>query len=88
MGPKGSLLLNELKQKFMKTWECRNQGELNEFLRMRIQQDQKNRQLMIDQEKYLEAVLKCFDVSGKGANTPLVAGFEFKAYTSQVSPEF
>jgi hypothetical protein len=25
MGPKGSLLLNELKQKFMKTWECRDQ---------------------------------------------------------------
>jgi hypothetical protein len=43
---------------------------------------------MIDQEKYLDAVLKHFDVSGKGADTPLVAGFKFKAYTSQVSPEF
>jgi hypothetical protein len=88
MGPKGSLLLNKLKQKFMKTWECCNQGELNEFLGMCIQQDQKNCQLMINQEKYLDAVLKRFDVSGKGANTPLVAGFKFEAYTSQVSPEF
>jgi hypothetical protein len=42
IGLKGSLLLNELKQKFMKTWECRDQGELNEFLRMRIQRDRKN----------------------------------------------
>jgi hypothetical protein len=87
MGPKGSLLLNELKQKFMKTWECHNQGELDEFLGMHIQQDQKNCQLYIDQEKYLEVVLKCFDVSGKSANTPLVVGFEFEAYTGQVSPQ-
>jgi hypothetical protein len=55
---------------------------------MRIQQDRKNHQLMINQEKYLEAVLKCFDVSGKSADTLLVVGFEFEAYTSQVSPEF
>jgi hypothetical protein len=37
MGPKGSLLLNKLKQKFMTAWECCDQGELNEFLRMHIQ---------------------------------------------------
>ena len=32
MGTKGSLLLNELKQKFMARWECCNLGETIEFL--------------------------------------------------------
>jgi len=32
MSTKGSLLLNELKQKFMARWECRDLGETTEFL--------------------------------------------------------
>ena len=39
MGTKNSPLLNELKRKFMKTWECRDQGKLSEFLDMRITRD-------------------------------------------------
>ena len=32
MSTKGSLLLNELKQKFMARWECHDLGETAEFL--------------------------------------------------------
>ena len=88
MGKKNSLLLTELKQKFMKTWECRDQGQLSEFLGMRITRDRKKRKLFIDQEKYLTTVLKRFDVPKRKAMTPLPAGFEFEPYTGKVNPEF
>jgi len=39
---KGSLLLNELKQKFMARWECHDLGETTEFLGMHISHDCKN----------------------------------------------
>ena len=39
MGTKGSLLLNELKQKFMARWECRDLGETTEFLDIHISCD-------------------------------------------------
>jgi len=42
MGTKGSLLLNELKQKFMVRWKCRDLGETIEFLGMHISHDHKN----------------------------------------------
>ena len=42
MGTKGSLLLNELKQKFMAKWECYDLGETTEFLGMHISCDHKN----------------------------------------------
>ena len=42
MGTKGSLLLNELKQKFMARWECRDLGETTEFLGMHIIHDRKD----------------------------------------------
>jgi len=42
MGTKGSLLLNELKQKFMARWECCDLGETTEFLDMHISHDCKN----------------------------------------------
>jgi len=42
MGTKGSLLLNELKQKFMARWECRDLGETTEFLDMHINRNCKN----------------------------------------------
>ena len=42
MGTRGSLLLNELKQKFMARWECRDLGETTEFLGMHIIHDRKD----------------------------------------------
>jgi len=42
MSTKGFLLLNELKQKFMAKWECRDLGETTEFLDMHISCDRKN----------------------------------------------
>ena len=42
MGTKGSLLLNELKQKFMARWECCDLGKTTEFLGMHISCDHKN----------------------------------------------
>jgi len=48
IGTKDSLLLNELKQKFMARWECRNLGETTKFLDMYISSDHKNRKIFID----------------------------------------
>ena len=42
MGTKDSLLLNELKQKFMARWECHDLSETIEFLGMHISCDHKN----------------------------------------------
>jgi len=42
MGTKDSLLLNELKQKFMARWKCCNLSETTEFLGMHISHDYKN----------------------------------------------
>jgi len=39
---KGSLLLNELKQKFMTRWEYHDLGETTEFLGIHISHDRKN----------------------------------------------
>ena len=42
---KGSLLLNELKQKFMARWKCHDLGKTTEFLGMHISHDCKNRKI-------------------------------------------
>ena len=42
MGTKSSLLLNELKQKFMARWEYCDLGKTTEFLGMHISHDRKN----------------------------------------------
>jgi len=48
IGTKGSLLLNELKQKFMAKWKCHDLGETTEFLGMHISHDYKNQKIFID----------------------------------------
>jgi len=63
MSTKGSLLLNELKQKFMARWECRDLGETTEFLGVHISRDRKNQKIFIDQCEYLEKVLARFNVA-------------------------
>jgi len=42
MGTRGSLLLKELKQKFMARWEYRDLGETTKFLGMHISYDRKS----------------------------------------------
>jgi len=73
VGP-NSNLVQELKQKFMKRWECRDLGEITEFLRMRVHKD--SSKIELDQCAYLETVLeRCGMQSCKTAATPLPAGY-------------
>jgi len=78
MSTKGSLLLNELKQKFMARWECCDLGETTEFLSMHISYDHKNQKIFIDQCEYLEKVLACFNIATNPTHTPLPSEFSFK----------
>jgi hypothetical protein len=72
-GPNRALVL-ELKQKFMKRWECRDLGEVTEFLRMRVTKE--SGRISIDQCAYLETVLeRCGMQNCKSATTPLPAGY-------------
>ena len=51
-------ILNDLKQKFIKRWECRDLGELTEFLHICI--IHQNQQILIDQADYLRTILQRF----------------------------
>jgi len=88
MGTKGSLLLNELKQKFMVRWECCDLGETIEFLGMHISHDCKNWKIFIDQYEYLKKVLACFNIATNPAYTPLPSEFSFKPNKKQCDPKF
>jgi len=59
---KGSLLLNESKQKFMARWKYHDLGKTTEFLGMHISYDHKNQKIFIDQCEYLEKMLAHFNV--------------------------
>jgi len=88
IGTKGFLLLNELKQKFMARWECRNLGETTEFLGMHISCNCKNRKIFIDQCEYLEKVLAYFNITTNPTHTPLLSEFSFKPNEKQCDPKF
>jgi hypothetical protein len=67
-------LVQELKQKFMQRWECRDLGDVTEFLRMRVHKD--SSKVKLDQCAYLETVLeRCGMQNCKTAATPLPAGY-------------
>ena len=58
----------------MRTWECRDLGETEEFLRMRITRHKGITSL--DQKDYLNTVLKCFNMQNvKEVSTPLPSGY-------------
>ena len=78
MDTRGSLLLKELKQKFMARWECRDLGETTEFLGMHISYNHKSRKILIDQCEYLKKVLAHFNVATNPTHTPLPFEFTFK----------
>jgi len=88
MGTKGSLLLNELKQKFMARWECCDLGETTEFLDMHISHNRKNQKIFIDQCEYLEKILAHFNVTTNPTHTLLSSEFSFKPNKKQCDPKF
>jgi len=81
-------LIQEIKQRFMQRWECRDLGNVTEFLRMRITRE--GRTVKIDQCAYLETVLqRCGMQDAKSAATPLPAGYmpEANAQDAVIDPE-
>jgi len=88
MGTRGSLLLKELKQKFMARWECCDLGETTEFLGMHISHDRKSQKIFINQYEYLKKVLAYFNVATNSTHTPLPFEFTFKPNEKQYNPKF
>ena len=73
MGANKKSLL-ELKQRFMKIWECRDLGNTQKFLHMCIKCN--NGKIYLDQTAYLQKVLQCFDLqNAKSVPTPLPEGY-------------
>jgi hypothetical protein len=77
--------LLRLKEQFMKVWECRDLGDAQEFLRMRIQR--KGGKIYLDQTVYLQKVLQRFNVQNmKAVPTPLPEGYNPSPNTSTADP--
>ena len=67
-------LNQQLKEAFIKKWECRDLGEIAEFLRMKISRS--GSKIQLDQCAYLRTILKrCGMHNSKKAATPLPAGY-------------
>jgi hypothetical protein len=67
-------LNQQLKEAFMKKWECWDLGELTEFLGMKITRE--SSKIHLDQCTYLKVVLeRCGMTNSKTAVTPLPAGY-------------
>ncbi|TFY50378.1 hypothetical protein EVJ58_g11073, partial [Rhodofomes roseus] len=82
---KDKALVAKLKNRFMKKWECRDLGDVKEFLRMRI--TRKGDEIHLDQTAYLETVLqRCGMQNAKSAPTPLPAGYKPEPHTGPVDP--
>ena len=89
LGKPKSKLTQELKQKFMATWECHDQGEVREFLSMTIKQDQKRKLLYLNQEQHLKTVLEKFpNFIKRKVDTPLPSGYEFETYKGNINNDF
>ena len=73
-------LVKKKKALFMAKWECRDLGDVKEFLQMRIVHTRSG--ITIDQSAYLDTVLERFQLNNaKSAPTPLSAGWDPKANT-------
>jgi hypothetical protein len=67
-------LVNNYKERFMRTWECRDLGPTEEFLKMRITRHKGA--ISLDQKDYLKTVLERFNMQNvKEASTPLPSGY-------------
>ena len=79
-------VVDSIKVQFMRKWECRDLGELKEFLRMRI--TRKGHAIHLDQCAYLQKVVeRCGMLNAKAASTPLPAGYYALANKDPVNPE-
>ena len=84
MGANKKSLL-ELKQRFMKMWECRDLGDAQEFLQMCIKW--KDGKIYLDQTAYLQKVLQRFSLqNAKPIPTPLPEGYYPSINKSPVDP--
>jgi hypothetical protein len=73
VGPNKSFIISK-KKLFMTKWECRDLGDCQEFLRMRI--TRKGRMILIDQCSYLKTIVERFGMTNaKFAQTPLPTGY-------------
>ena len=73
------------KESFMKKWECRDLGDVQEFLRMRIRKH--GQTIKIDQCDYLDKVLQRFNMSNcKPVKTPLPEGYMPKVHEGAIDP--
>jgi hypothetical protein len=88
LGLKGSSLLLELKLKFSKHWECRDQGAVTEFLGMQISRDRDWKRIFLHQHKYLQKVLDRFGIKTGSEDTPLPKGFVFNPSDKVPKAEF
>ena len=76
-----------MKEKFKKVWECRDLGAAKEYLGMEIREDRSSGSLIVDQVKYLDKILKRFDMQDANpANTPLPEKYEPMASTGKSNP--
>ena len=77
--------LLKLKEQFMKAWECRDLGDAQEFLRMRIKR--KDGKIYLDQTTYLQKVLQQFNLQNANPTpTPLPEGYQPSPNTSHADP--
>ena len=68
---------------FMKRWECRDLGDLKEFLRMRITRI--GSRIILDQRAYLDKVIeRCGQKDAKPVKTPLPEGYMPKPHEGEV----
>ena len=83
---KNKTLVMQKKQEFMDTWECRDLGEVQEFLRMCIKH--KGNKIYLDQVVYLEKVLEHFGMqNAKATKTPLIEGYNPSENKEVVDPK-
>jgi len=79
-------VVDAIKAQFMCKWECRDLGEPNEFLRMRI--TCKGCTIHLDQCTYLQKVVECCGMlNAKSASTPLPAGYYAAKNTEPVDAD-
>ena len=67
-------LVDKKKAACLKHWECRDTGEVTEFLGMKVTRD--GEKIKLDQIKYLKKLLDRFNMTNaKNASTPLPVGY-------------
>jgi Reverse transcriptase (RNA-dependent DNA polymerase) len=83
---KNKAQVNSKKKLFMDKWECRDLGEVKEFLRMHI--TQKRKDIHLDQHDYLDKVLERFSMTNaRSVPTPLPSNWVPQLNKGKASPE-